>query len=420
MSDAERPRSGSSGKSGSPRRRKRVNPASEPKSEKSDRSPRRLRRSTGVDSADSQSRIRTLVWWLLAAFGVLVALASIYLFLIFSASRGPGGGRTVELTFERDEPMTSVVAKLEGAGLIRSPRLFSLYARLVSLRVQPGVHLLTDDVSADELIHRLERRGRSSKAKVTIPEGFTRFDIAKRLESMQVASHGAFLDATIDANLLRELAIDSDSFEGYLFPATYEFGKDTDPRDVVRRMKSEFDKRFGSLEKDYRFGRAALESTLGWGRKEIVTLASMVEKEAAVDDERSVVASVFLNRLRDPSFKPRLLQSDPTAGYGCLVLHDRVPSCKGFAGKITRAVNTDPLNTYSTYVHEGLPPGPIANPGIKSLLAVLEPANTKYLYFVAREGRKHTFSETFEEHNTAVKDLRERTNLDRLDRLDHP
>jgi UPF0755 protein len=354
----------------------------------------------------------------LAVFGGLAALASIYLFLIFPASRGPGGGRTVELTFERGESTASVVAKLESAGLVRNPRLFSLYARLVMLRVQPGVHLLTDDASADELVHRLERRGRSSKAKVTIPEGFTRFDIAKRLENMQVASHDAFLDATVDANLLHELAIDADSFEGYLFPATYELGKDTDPRDVVRRMKSEFDKRFGALEKDYRFGRAALESTFGWGRKEIVTLASMVEKEAAVDDERSVVASVFLNRLRDPSFKPRFLQSDPTAGYGCLVLHDRaLPGCKGFAGKITRAVNTDPLNTYSTYVHEGLPPGPIANPGIKSLVAVLEPANTKYLYFVAREGHRHTFSETFEEHNTAVKDLRERTHLDRLD---HP
>jgi len=383
---------------------KRVKQASKPKGP--------VRRRSKSTEPDSRSRTRTLVVWLPVAFGVLIALASIYLFLIFPASKGPGGGRTVELTFERDEPMASVVAKLEGAGLVRRPRLFSLYARLVMLRVEPGVHLLTDDASTGELVHRLERRGHASKAKVTIPEGFTRFDIAKRLESMQVASHGAFLDATVDAHLLRELAISADSFEGYLFPATYEFGKDTDPRDVVRRMKGEFDKRFGALEKDYHFGRAALESTLGWGRKEIVTLASMVEKEAAVDDERSVVASVFLNRLRDPSFHPRLLQSDPTAGYGCLVLHDRVPSCQGFAGKITRAVNTDPLNTYSTYIHEGLPPGPIANPGIKSLLAVIEPANTKYLYFVAREGRRHTFSETFEEHNTAVKELRDRTHPD--------
>ncbi|MCL2726229.1 MAG: endolytic transglycosylase MltG [Polyangiaceae bacterium] len=348
-------------------------------------------------------------FWLLIAVGVLVAAAMTYLLVIFPASAGPGSGREVELTFERDEPLASVVAKLEGAGLLRSPRLFSLYARLVALVAEPGLHLLTDDASGEEIVRRLERRGHASKAKVTIPEGFTRFDIAKRLESMQVATYGAFLDATADAALLRELAVDGDSFEGYLFPATYEFAKDSDPREIVRRMKSEFDKRFAVLDLNYRSGRAALENTLGWGRKEIVTLASMIEKEAAVDEERPVVASVFLNRLRDPSFKHRVLQCDPTAGYGCLVLRDRVPGCAGFAGKITHAVNADPLNTYSTYVHEGLPPGPIANPGIKSLQAVLAPANTKYLYFVTRDGRRHAFSETFDEHNMAVKDLRERT-----------
>src|SRR5690606_25798091 len=141
-------------------------------------------------------------------------------------------------------------------------------------------------------------------------------------------------------------------------------------------------------------GRAQLEGSLGWGRREIVTLASMVEKEAAVDEERPTIASVFLNRLRDPGFKRKVLQCDPTSGYGCLVLGDQVPACDGYAGKITPAINHDPHNTYSTYVREGLPPGPIANPGAKSLEAVLAPANTSYLYFVVREGRHHAFSET--------------------------
>jgi UPF0755 protein len=135
----------------------------------------------------------------------------------------------------------------------------------------------------------------------------------------------------------------------------------------------------------------------------------MVEKEAAVDDERPVIASVFINRLRDPSFKKKILQCDSTSIYGCHVLEDKAPSCTGFKGKPSHAINVDPLNTYSTYVHEGLPPGPIANPGSKSLQAVLAPASTKYLYFVTRGDRRHAFSETLEDHNRAVEDLKQRS-----------
>jgi UPF0755 protein len=183
----------------------------------------------------------------------------------------------------------------------------------------------------------------------------------------------------------------------------------------VRRLVSEFDRRYVQLEQNHRLGRAQLDGTLGWGRRDIVTLASMVEKEAAVDEERPLIASVFLNRLRDPTFKRKLLQCDPTSGYGCLLLRDRIPACAGYAGKITHAINMDPLNTYSTYLHEGLPPGPIGNPGMKSLQAVLAPSTTKYLYFVLRGDRRHTFSETLEDHNTAVKDFKERTARDARD-----
>lgn len=346
----------------------------------------------------------------LLAIGALVAAAAVYLLVVYPASGGPGAGREVELVFEHDEALSSVLDKLDRAGLVKSPATFAIYARLVAPRVAPGKHLLTDDAGPGELLRRLERMGGAAKAKITIPEGWTRFDIAKRLHKNVVTSEAAFLEATSDPDLLRELAIDGESAEGFLFPATYELAKDSDPRDVVRRLVAEFDKRFAQLDQNHHLGRATLEGALGWGRKEIVTLASMVEKEAAVDEERPIVASVFLNRLRDPSFKRKLLQCDPTAGYGCLVLKDKVPACAGYAGKITHAINFDAANTYSTYLHEGLPPGPIANPGMKSLQAVLAPASTKYLYFVARgEGHRHAFSETIDEHNTAVKDLKERT-----------
>jgi len=369
---------------------------------------RRVRRSSG----GPEGRGSRAIWIAIFALGAAVAAFATYLLVLYPSAAGPGTGKDVEVVLDHDEPTSSVIDKLERAGLVRSPKLFALYARLVGLRTTPGVHLLTDDASPSELLRRLEREGHATRAKVTIPEGWNRFDIAKRLQALHVTWAQAFLDATANTDLLREIGVDGDSAEGFLFPATYDLPLDSDPKDIVRRLVSEFERRFIQLEQNHRLGRAQLEGTLGWGRREIVTLASMVEKEAAVDEERPIIASVFLNRLRDPSFKRKVLQCDPTSAYGCLVLRDRVPACAGFAGKPTHAINVDPLNTYSTYVHEGLPPGPIGNPGTKSLQSVLAPASTKYLYFVVRGDRRHAFSETLEEHNAAVKDFKDRTARD--------
>jgi peptidoglycan lytic transglycosylase G len=137
--------------------------------------------------------------------------------------------------------------------------------------------------------------------------------------------------------------------------------------------------------------------------RDVVTLASMVEKEAVADDERAVIASVFLNRLRDPAFHPKHLECDPTASYGCLIAPDLVPTCADFAGKATAPIEHDPANLYSTYTHEGLPPGPIANPGARSLEAAMAPASTHYFFFVARGEGRHAFSETYEAHLSAIK-----------------
>lgn len=388
-------------------------PASVRESASGSKGERRVRRKRVRRSNPPEARSRTFAWIVILGLGALFAAFATYVLVVFPASAGPGAGKDVEVTIERDASVESVLERLDKAGLVRSPRLFALYARLVGLKAAPGVHLLTDDASPYEIVHRLEREGHATRAKVTIPEGWNRFDMAKRLETLHVAWGQAFLDATANTDLLREIGIEGDSAEGFLFPATYDLPLDSDPKEIVRRLVAEFDRRWSQLEQNHRLGRAQLESGLGWGRREIVTLASMVEKEAAVDDERPIIASVFLNRLRDPSFKRKVLQSDPTSAYGCLALRDRVPSCAGFAGKPTHAINVDPLNTYSTYVHEGLPPGPVGNPGMKSLQAVLAPATTKYLYFVVRGDRRHTFSETLEEHNTAVKDYRDRTNRDR-------
>jgi len=148
-----------------------------------------------------------------------------------------------------------------------------------------------------------------------------------------------------------------------------------------------------------------LQAELGLDRRAVVTLASMVEKEAAVAEERPIIASVFLNRLRKDDFAR--LQSDPTALYGCLAMPEKIAACDQFDGKASGALNRDVDNVYSTYVTKGLPPGPIANPGAASVEAVLNPAETSYLFFVAKGKGRHAFSESYDEHNAAVKRLRE-------------
>jgi UPF0755 protein len=271
---------------------------------------------------------------------------------------------------------------------------------------------LPDALDPWDLVHILERSSRRPTAHVTIPEGFHRFDIATRLEKLGIVPKDVFLRATTDPAFLGELGIMktngtvAESAEGYLFPATYDLPVDSDAREIVRRLVGEFDRRFALVTKQHNDALEPLRTRFGFGRPEILTLASIVEKEAAVADERPIIASVFLNRLEDPTFKPKRLQSDPTAMYGCYAEPDAAPACAGFSGKASPAINRDPRNRYSTYVNDGLPPGPIANPGESSIAAVLAPATTKYLYFVAKGAGRHTFSETYEQHNEAVKKLR--------------
>jgi UPF0755 protein len=334
-----------------------------------------------------------------------LAAGLIGILLVYPASSGPGAGRDVELVVPGDESADALAARLEAAGLVSSPRVFAVYLRFTggASRVVPGAHLVTDDLSPSSLLARLERTGGGGHAKVTFPEGYTRFDMGKRLQNQHICPLRAWLDATTDPALLAELHIEAPSAEGYLFPATYDLALDSAASDVVRRLKAELDRRYGQLESAHQPGILDLSMTLGWGQKEILTLASMVEKEAAVDEERAIIASVFLNRLRDPSFTPRLLQCDPTAGYGCLVAPSGSPSCASYTGKITHDIVSDPSNAYNTYKHEGLPPGPIANPGARSVDAVMAPATTRYFYFVAKGEGHHTFSETYAAHTAAVR-----------------
>jgi UPF0755 protein len=353
------------------------------------------------DPPPARPRRRGLRALVLAALALV--LAALVSFVLWARSPGPGTGRRITLELGPELSASALSARLSSAGLVSSPFWFGLYLRFLSPDVAPGRHLLRDDLGPRALAQRLTRSPARPSVKVTIPEGFQHRQLALRLAELEVCVAVDFEKAVFDPVLLRELGLPGPSAEGRLFPATYELGVDSDPANVVRSLVRETDKRLARLEAKHPGARARLKSELGFDDHALLTLASIVERESADPGERPLVASVFLNRLRDSNFRPlRTLQSDPTAAYGCLVEPANAPSCAGFHGTVTPAMLRDPKNRYNTYRNAGLPPGPIANPGEGAIAAVLAPAASDYLYFVANGRGKHRFSRTFEEHRKGV------------------
>ncbi len=239
--------------------------------------------------------------------------------------------------------------------------------------------------------------------RVVVPEGFNRYQIAQRLEETGVCPAEAFLEWTRDPSLLREHGIEARTAEGYLFPATYRFLTEDDAAYVAARM----------LEEGHSHRRGWVSAPAVGGVPlsvhQVLTLASIVEKETGRASERPLVARVFLNRLNDPDGPTRgRLESDPTALYGCFELSPAPASCAEGDGRVTPGLLRDATNPYNTYRASGLPPGPIGNPGEAAIRAVLEPAESRALFFVARGDGTHEFSETFAEHRDAIRRLRAR------------
>lgn len=330
---------------------------------------------------------------------------------MYPKSDGPGTGRAISVQIDPEMGLDAIAARLHRSGAIERPQLFATYARLLGAgeHLRPGPALLTDDMRPRDVLQRIASGYGQPSVRVTIPEGFDRFDVAARLARWGVADEDEFLRATEDPALLAELGIEGPSAEGYLFPDTYRFPQELGGPDAVRRLARGWEQRAAPIFEEHADVLGRLERELSWGRHEALVLASIVEKEAVVDEERPTIARVFINRMLMPDFKPRRLQADPTVSYGCRAAPERAASCLGRDSRaITRAMLGDRDNPYNTYRHEGLPPGPICNPGASSIRAVLRAEPHEYLYFVARGGGRHTFSATLEDHNVAVRRLRER------------
>lgn len=265
-----------------------------------------------------------------------------------------------------------------------------------------GPHEFRADMTPQEILVELARKQKAVETSITIPEGFNILDVATRLEEKGVGDFESNLAAMRDPKLLEELGIEGESVEGYLFPDTYKLRRGAPAEDAIRRMVKRHHHVYRDLRRRHRDAAANLEKTLGWGDREIVTLASIVEKETGAKHERPRIAGVFLNRMKFKSFSPKLLQTDPTIIYGCTAAVHKSKACEQFEGRIRRIHLNDKDNPYSTYAHEGLPPGPIANPGKAALEAVLAPEKTRFLYFVSKNDGTHVFSKSVKEHEAYV------------------
>jgi UPF0755 protein len=290
-------------------------------------------------------------------------------------------------TFVNIAPGSSVIAigrMLETAGVVRSRYAFDMVRWLRRGRLQAGVYLFDHPAPVTEVYARIAR-GDVVTISLTVPEGANVFDIAARVEHAGLGTRQDFMAAaTSQTGLIADLDPGATSLEGYLFPDTYRFPPTVTAVQIVTAMVK-------------RFRLAAGQLGLKVGVHQVVTIASLVERETAVDAERPLVASVFLNRLA----KNMPLQTDPSVIYGLEL-----------AGKWRGTIYASDLTRdtpYNTYVHAGLPPGPVANPGVPSLRAAIDPAKTNYLYFVAAgtDAQGHAlFAETLDEHNRNVAEYR--------------
>ncbi len=320
----------------------------------------------------------------IAAVAVLVALAVAVPCLRYAIflSVPPGSGKHAWIyEFKEGYTLKRIAGQLEQTGVVSSEALFILYARFQGAegRIKAGAYLFNDGMTPSVILHKL-LTGDVYMRRFAVPEGYSMYQVAELLDRRGILGRDAFLEQCVNPSLLSELGIRASSVEGYLYPSTYDIAPHTTAAGLVREMVLEFRKHLsGELETR---AKAAMMST-----GEILTLASMVEKEAVAPGDKPLIASVFYNRLK----KNMPLQSDPTAVY-------RV---RAFAGKVSkRDIMND--SSYNTYKISGLPPGPIGNPGRDAIEAVLNPARTKYLYFVAKKDGTHYFSTTLEEHNRAV------------------
>ena len=311
-----------------------------------------------------------------AVTGVLI---DVYLYAEKPVSTDPSEKMVMITPGQRFQVLSE---RLCNAGIIEHPVKFGWFARLKGYdkKIKAGEYLLASNLSPRSVLEVIVS-GKVRLHRITIPEGYHLRQIARAVAEAGFGTDAEFLKAATDPALVSDYGIEADTFEGYLFPDTYLFPRDATPEMIVSTMV----KRFWSAMKPEWEDRA---KALGFSIHQVITLASIIEKETGAAHERPLISSVFHNRLK----RKMRLESDPTVIYGI----------KDYDGNIKRKHLAE-HTPYNTYQIKGLPPGPIANTGIESIKAALYPADTRFLYFVSKKDSTHQFSTNVKDHNRAVR-----------------
>lgn len=302
----------------------------------------------------------------------------------------PISNKSIEIEIPRGTTFRQAVEIFSKEGLIRDNNLFLIIGRLSGLdrKIKAGYYSISGSVSPINIL-RMLKRGQIIEYEITIVEGDSLTEIGEKLSQKGIISRKDFKKLSADKDFLSFHDIDAPTLEGYLSPDTYRIPKGTDPVYAINMMINKMREKYSDelMERTYE---------LGLSEGKVLTLASIIEKEAKTDKERPLISAVYHNRLR----KGIPLQADPTSIYGV----------KGPGEKITGR-DLKKRTPYNTYIIRGLPPGPICSPGIKSIIAALNPANVPYIYFVSNWDGTHSFSVTLKEHLSAVKSSREKRQI---------
>ena len=319
---------------------------------------------------------------LLIIFGVLILVAGCGFAVLSQLQPVGNASQVVVLDIAEGSSLSDVAERLYRQKLIKSDWAFVWVGRLEGLdrKIISGEYEFHGGMAPSTILEKIIR-GEVLQHTVTIPEGFAMSQIADLLHERRLADRDAFLRRANDPAFIHTLSLPVDTLEGYLFPDTYRFARHMEPERLIEAMVAKFKQTVSEEDRD----RAA---ELGLSMHQAVTLASVIEKETAKPDERTLISGVFHNRLQ----KDIPLQSDPTVIYA---VHE-------FDGNL-RKKDLSIDSPYNTYLVVGLPPGPIANPGRAAIHAALYPEPTEYLYFVSRNDGSHEFSTTLAEHNRAVR-----------------
>lgn len=333
-----------------------------------------------------KSKSKTLATGFSIVLILIVCLTGYYSYSLYLYSTTPSveGDGEIIVAVKPGQGFSSVTSRLVKSKLISSPEKFKILGALTGddKKIKAGEYLLSQAMTPGQIIEVLIS-GKVHLYKMTVPEGYNIYQVAEVVENAGFGLKNDFVKAVKDQALLTKYGFASgvETFEGYLFPDTYRFPRGVKHPEIIRTMYE----RFNSVYRDEWKKRA---KEIGFTVHEIVTLASIIEKETGDASERPIISSVFHNRLK----KRMRLETDPTVIYGI----------KNYDGNITKK-HLREKTPYNTYRIKGLPPGPIANPGEKSIEAALFPAKTDYLFFVSKKDTTHKFSTNIRDHINSVR-----------------